>query len=141
MGSSAAAVLVEISAHRRRGDEAPAPPPETYGAYSKKSEENSGVVAMIDLLIRDLDKEMTEAQTAEKDAQKEYEETMNDSAQKRTLDSRTLAEKSMTKASLEADLEAHKGGKAAATGELMATLEYIASLHTECDWLLQYFDM
>ena len=27
------------------------------------------------------------------------------------------------------------------TRELMATLEYIQSLHTECDWLLKYFDV
>merc|ERR1719500_90601 len=47
-------VFAEIS-HK-----APPPPPETFGAYSKKSEDNMGVMAMIDLLIADLDKEMTE---------------------------------------------------------------------------------
>merc|ERR1719453_2184216 len=40
--------------------EAPPPPPETYGAYAKKGEESSGVIAMIDLLIEDLATEMTE---------------------------------------------------------------------------------
>merc|ERR550514_1625424 len=39
--------------------EAPPPPPETYGAYAKKGEETSGVIAMIDLLIKDLATEMT----------------------------------------------------------------------------------
>merc|ERR1712048_376920 len=55
---------------------APPPPPETFGAYSKKTEENTGVIAMIDLLIKDLDKEMTEAETEEKDSQADYEEMM-----------------------------------------------------------------
>ena len=35
---------------------APPPPPETFGAYSKKSEESNGVMGMIDLLVSDLDK-------------------------------------------------------------------------------------
>merc|ERR1712224_978672 len=44
-----------------QNSEAPPPPPESIEAYSKKSEESGGVIAMIDLLIKDLDKEMTEA--------------------------------------------------------------------------------
>merc|ERR1719410_2834160 len=40
--------------------EAPPPPPETFGPYTKKSEDSMGVMAMMDLLIADLDKEMTE---------------------------------------------------------------------------------
>jgi len=38
-------------------------------------------------------------------------------------------------------LEAHKESKAVAGKELMATLKYIQSLHAECDWLLQYYDV
>merc|ERR1712187_1001285 len=38
--------------------DAPPPPPETWGAYSKKSEESNGVIAMIDMLVADLDKEV-----------------------------------------------------------------------------------
>lgn len=44
------------------GRAAPPPPPETFGAYSKKGQESSGVIAMIDLLIADLDKEMQQAE-------------------------------------------------------------------------------
>jgi len=135
-----AAALVQIRAHTQRKD-APAPPPETWGAYSKKSEENSGVIAMVDLLIKDLDTEMQESTQAEKDAQADYETMMQDSAEKRTLDSKTLTEKGEAKASTEAALEGHKDARMAAGKELMATLEYIQSLHTECDWLLQYFDV
>ena len=56
-------------------------PPKAFEAYSKKSEASNGIIAMIDLLIKDLDKEMTEAQTTEKDAQASYEQTMKDSAE------------------------------------------------------------
>jgi len=121
--------------------EAPAPPPETFGPYTKKSEDSMGVMAMMDLLIADLDKEMTEAETEEKDAQVDYEKTMKDSAEKRTKDSKLLGEKESTKADLEADLETHTEDKASTAKELMATLQYIQSLHNECDWLLKYFDV
>merc|ERR1719479_157275 len=133
------ASLAEVSAHTQRKD-APPPPPETFGAYTKKSGESTGVIAMIDLLINDLDKEMTEAETQEKDSQADYESTMKDSAEKRALDSKTVAGKSATKADLEGDLQAAQDGKDSASKELMATLKYIQSLHGECDWLLQYFD-
>jgi len=134
------AMLAQVSAHTQR-KAAIGPAPEAPAAYAKKTEESAGVIGMMDLLIKDLDKEMTESDTAEKEAQKDYEELMKDSAAKRTLDSYTLTEKTSAKASLEGDLQAQTEGKASATKELMATFEYIASLHSECDWLLKYFDV
>merc|ERR1719181_430841 len=134
------ALLAQVSAHSHRRA-AIGPAPEAPAAYAKKTEESAGVIGMMDLLIKDLDKEMTESETAEKEAQKDYEELMRDSAAKRTLDSYALTDKTSTKASLEGDLEAQTEGKASATKELMATFEYIGSLHAECDWLLKYFDV
>merc|ERR1712079_618558 len=75
------AVFAEVSSHDQE-QVAPPPPPETFGAYQKKSEDSMGVMAMIDLLIADLDKEMTEAETTEKDAQADYETAMKDAAEK-----------------------------------------------------------
>jgi len=132
-------VFAQVSQHTHR--EAPPPPPETFGAYSKKSEDSMGVMAMIDLLIADLDKEMTEAETNEKDAQGDYETLMKDSAAKRTKDSKLLGEKETIKAETEADLESSVDEKAATTKELMSTMQYIQSLHNECDWLIKYFDV
>jgi len=134
------AVLAEVSSHDQ-GQVAPPPPPESFGPYSKKSGDSMGVMAMVDLLIADLDKEMTEAETTEKDAQADYEATMTDAAEKRTADSKLLNEKESIKADTEADLEAKTSDKAAASAELMSTMKYISSLHLECDWLLKYFDV
>merc|ERR1719407_351411 len=72
---------------------APPPPPETYGAYAKKGEESSGVIAMMDLLIKDLAKEITEMETEEKLAQEDYEKFMADSAEKRANDAKSVADK------------------------------------------------
>merc|ERR1719410_157904 len=134
-------VLAQVRAHEQRSGAAPAPPPATWGAYSKKSGESTGVISMIDLLVKDLDKEMTEAETAEKDAQADYEEMMADSASKRAQDTKSLQEKGSAKAELEGALEDHTDAKTDAAKELMATMKYIQSLHLECDWLLQNFDM
>merc|ERR1719412_320391 len=133
------AVFAQGSQHGHR--EAPPPPPETFGAYTKKSEDSMGVMSMIDLLIADLDKEMTVAETDEKDAQEDYETLMADSATKRTKDSKLLSEKKTIKAETEADLETHTDEKSATGKELMSTMQYIQSLHNECDFLLKYFDV
>jgi len=121
--------------------EAPPPPPEAVGAYGKKSEESGGVIALMDLLVKDLDKEMTEAEFTEKDAQEDYETFMKDSSEKRAQDSKTLSDKEATLADTKARLEEEKAGKESAGKELMATMEYIHNLHTDCDWLIKYFDM
>jgi len=121
--------------------EKPPPAPETFGEYKKKSEENSGVLAMMDLLIKDLDKEMTQATAEEKDAQADYEQLMKDSAEKRAEDSKALTDKQAAKANMEAELQSHQDTKASTEGEMAATLEYIHSLHAECDWLIQYYDL
>merc|ERR1719264_2208452 len=135
------AVFAEVHAHTARSDVAPAPPPETWGAYQKKSGESNGVIAMMDLLVKDLDKEMTEAETSEKDAQADYEVLMSDSKAKRQADSKSLKEKGSAKADLESSLEEHKEYLADAGKELMITLKVIHNLHGECDWLLKYFDV
>merc|ERR1719160_1240044 len=83
---------------------------------------------------------MTVAETAEKDAQADYEQMNKDAAAKRAADAASLTEAEATKADTEAALQKHKAGKAAATKELMATLEVISNLHGECDWLMQYYD-
>merc|ERR1719251_631816 len=132
------AVLAQVSMHSQK--DAPAPPPETWGAYATKSEESTGVISMIDLLIKDLQKEMTEAETQEKDSQADYTQMMKDSADKRTADSNSLTAKGSAKADQEAALQAHTLARADGAKELMATEKYISSLHAECDWLLQYFD-
>merc|ERR1711920_1043704 len=51
-----------------------------------------------------------------------------------------MGDKTASKASQEEALEKEQDSKAASGKELMATLEYIHSLHGECDWLLKFFD-
>merc|ERR1719440_1726286 len=131
-------VLADVSAHNNAK---PAPPPEAPGAFKKKSEESNGVIAMIDLLVKDLDKEMTVAKAEEKDAQGDYEQMMKDSASKRADDSKSLADKQGALADMKAQLENDTDGLTSTNKELGATVQYIHTLHSECDWLLKYFDV
>jgi septal ring factor EnvC (AmiA/AmiB activator) len=134
--------LAQVAAHDGQTTvTAPPPPPEAPGAFKKKGEESNGVIAMMDLLIGELDKEMTIAKQTEKDSQADYETMLSDSAAKRAADSKALADKGAEKADTEAALQQHTDDHESSGKELMATTQVIAALHTECDWLLQYYDM
>merc|ERR1719213_1065303 len=100
-----------------QGDAALPPPPETFGAYSKKSGESGGVIAMMDGMVADVKKEMQESEFEEKDAQKEYEQFMADSKEKRADDSKMMADKAAVKADTEAELVQNEEGLAAKKNE------------------------
>jgi len=116
------------------------PPPETFGAYSKKGEESTGVITMLDMMVADLDKEITEIETEEKEAQSEYETFMKDSADKRASDSKSIADKEGFKAETEATLIKDEESHMATMKEAMATHQFLAEVHGDCDWLLSNFE-
>merc|ERR1719324_483888 len=95
---------------------------------------------MIDLLVADLDKDNQIMEVEEKDAQKEYEEFMADSAEKRALDSKAITDKESAKAETETQLQTDEDSKKSKVVEDMETAKYIVGLHDECDWLLKYYD-
>merc|ERR1719238_1845081 len=119
----------------------PGPAPEGPKAYSKSGEESNGIIAMMDALIKDLDKEMTEAELTEKDAQGDYEAMMKDSAEKRAEDSKSMTDKQGALADLETGLGQQKEDLSSTKKELGATVQYIATLNNECGFILKYYDM
>merc|ERR1719230_1124453 len=129
--------FVQITEHvQRRSGMAEAP------AFSAPlTEESAGVIAMIDLLVKDLDKELTEAGVEEKNAQEEYDKTIADAKADRVGLSKSLKEKSAAKADATADLEGLKAEAKSTAAELMATDKILGDLHAECDWLLKYYDV
>merc|ERR1719188_1086858 len=130
--------FVQVSEHAQRRSDVE-PPPETWDAYAKKSEESGGVIAMIDLLVKDLDTELTEAATEEKNSQEEYDKTIADAKVERVGLSKSLKDKSSAKADTTADLEELQSTKKSTAAELMATDKFLSGLHAECDWLLKYY--
>jgi hypothetical protein len=113
---------------------------EENAEVNKKGEMGQGVIAMMDLLLKDLEGQITVGKTEEKNAQEDYETFMADSKEKRTADTKLLGEKMSAKAETDDALDGHVEEKATANEELQGNMAYIASLHADCDWLLEKFD-
>merc|ERR1719263_388450 len=99
-----------------------------------------GVIAMIDTLIADIDKDNQIMEVDEKDAQKDYETLMSDAQTKRAEDSKAITDKESAKAETEGQLQTDTDNKKSKQTEAMETAKYIGGLHEECDWLLSNYD-
>merc|ERR1719162_2402768 len=117
---------------------APPPPPAANLAYKKSGESSNGVIAMIDLIVADVDKEIQTMEVDEKDAQADYETFMSDASEKRAQDSKSIVDKEGAQAETEEELQTSTDSKKSKTTEAMETAKYIGGLHEECDWLLKY---
>merc|ERR1719248_260639 len=124
----------------QEGGPAPPPPPETPSGEQGAKEESGGVLAMMDMMVADVEKDIQEMTFEEKDAQAEYEDMLKDAAEKRAADTKSIEEKEAAKAGIEDDIVKTKDTKAAEEAELMATKQYISEIHADCDWLLENFE-
>jgi len=141
-GTGIVALVQERSQElRASGVEAPPPPPEAVGPYQKKGQESAGVLAMMKLLIEDLEKEMTEVKTEERDSQADYDKYISDSAVKRRMDSKSLEEKMSRTADAEVSLQRTKRETKSKKADDYATALVLRDLHMDCDWLLSNFDV
>jgi len=115
-------------------------PAAAVALVQKKSEESAGVMAMMDSLVAELEKETTVAETDEKDAQSDYETFMADSKKMRAENTKIIQDKTSAKADATGALETH--GDVLATGQkkLKGAEEQLGALHGDCDWLLANFD-
>merc|ERR1719331_2840458 len=116
----------------------PGPAPETFGEY-KKSESSSGVIAMMDDMIREVEADMAEAKRDEEEAQKDYEEEMADAATKRSDDSKLIVTKEGEKAEKTTALEDTKEAKRTKSDQLDVMETKISDLHKTCDFLIEQY--
>jgi len=98
-----------------------------------------GVVAMLDTMIADLDKEIAVTEYEEKDAQKEYVQSMADSKAKRANDAKSVADKEAAKTDLEATLLASKEDQKKTEKKAMTKHKLLQEVHNDCDWLIQNY--
>jgi len=106
----------------------------------QQKQESSGVIAMMDMMKAELAAEVQELEFNEKDAQEEYEAMVTDAAEKRAADTKSVEEKTSVKAGLEDELVKNGAMKDSTSAELMATKQYIADLHADCDWLISNYE-
>jgi hypothetical protein len=122
-------------------DVAPPPAPEMPSGPVKKNEKSAGVIGLMDMIIKDLENAMKDAEYEEKTAQKDYAELMADSQAARAGDSKALTGKQTSKAEVEASLMTTKEIRAATATDLKNVGTVIQELHAACDFIMQNFDL
>jgi len=116
------------------------PPPETYGEHKNKSQKNSSVIALLNLMQNDLKSQTQAAEHAENTAQEDYDEMIVEAAKTRADATASIAE--MKTAIAEYEASAHTAATDLTEEEnILAELkEQEQSLHEECDFILAHFD-
>jgi chromosome segregation ATPase len=125
---------------RSASNAAPPPPPETFGAYTKKTGKSNGVIALMDMMISDLKTDLTDSEHAEEMAQKDYENLMSASQKSRATNAESITEKESASAEWSEKIENSKTEQASTTEALMKLKEYIAGLHSSCDFLVENYE-
>jgi chromosome segregation ATPase len=107
--------------------------------YEKKN--SGGVVALLDKISLDLEKDSVEAGHDEKTAQQDYVEFMAESQASRAQDQKTMVDKQGSKAELEKKLVEAKSTMATSMEELQNSHELLSEIHNQCDFMVENFEM
>jgi hypothetical protein len=108
-------------------------------AYSKKN--SGGVIALMDSIALDLQKDSADAAHDEKTAQSEYVSLMAESQESRAGYLKTLTNTNSAKAELEKKLVTAKEEKQISFEELNNAHTFLGDLHSTCDFVVSNFDM
>ena len=100
-------VYAQIRSHTL-DDAAPAPPPETWGAYQKKDGKSNGVIGLMDMLLKELSGDLTSSENEEKTSQTDYERLMADSQASRSQNVASITDKEAAKADMDTAIEQTK---------------------------------
>jgi hypothetical protein len=138
MIATAAPVFAQV---RSSDDAAPPPPPATWDAYQKKDGKSNGVVALMDMLLKELQDGITQAEHEEETAQKDYERLMSDSQASREKMVESITAKEAAKAELDTTIVATKEKKASQEADLSNVKQYLLELHAQCDFIIENYDM
>merc|ERR1719199_964102 len=120
---------------------APPPPPATWDAYQKKDGKSNGVIALMDMLLKELQDGIVEAENEEKTAQKDYERLMSESTESRATMVESITSKEVAKADLDSKIEATKEKKTSEDAQLMNIKQTLSQLHADCDFLTENYDL
>merc|ERR1719378_486356 len=122
-------------------DVAPPPPPETFGAYEKSTEKSAGVLGLMDMIVKELEDDMKDAEYEEKTAQADYEKLMTDSADTRAEKAKSITDKQEAKAKLQAKKVQATMAEKADFADVDSIHKYVSHLHTDCDFILENYDV
>jgi len=117
------------------------PPPATWDAYQKKDGKSNGVIALMEMLAKELTDDMTAAKHEEETSQKDYERLMADSQKSRAQNVESITSKEAAKSDLDMTIENTKQQKTSQEAALTNVKGYIAQLHDNCDFLIDNYDL
>merc|ERR1719395_383861 len=145
-GTSIAAMQTQLYAQLNEyttddASAAPPPPPATWDAYQKKDGKSNGVIALMDMLLKELQDGITEAENEEKTAQTDYERLMSESQESRATMVQSVTTKEVAKADLATKIEATKEKKSSEEAQLASLKQTIAQLHADCDFIVENYDL
>merc|ERR1719146_544615 len=120
---------------------APPPPPATWDAYQKKDGKSNGVISLMDMLIKELQDGIVEAENEEKTSQTDYERLMSESTESRATMVESITSKEMAKADLDTKIEATKEKKSSEEAQLTNIKQTLAQLHADCDFIVENYDL
>merc|ERR1719409_1310449 len=133
-------VYAQIRSHTL-DDAAPAPPPETWGAYQKKDGKSNGVMALMDMLLKELSGDLTSSENEEKTSQTDYERLMADSQKSCSQNVASITDKESAKADMDTAIEQTKAKLDSQQTSLADIKQYILQLHANCDFLIENYDL
>merc|ERR1719265_1868445 len=107
----------------------------------EKSEKSSGVLGLMDMMVREIETDMKDAEYEEKSSQSDYAKLMQESEESRAANSKGVVTKTASKAEVEAKLNQAKDAHTAVTTDLDLTAATMGDLHMQCDFLLQNYGL
>merc|ERR1719352_465608 len=141
-GTSIAALQTPVYAQlHQKGDAAPPAPPATWDAYQKKDGKSNGVIALMEMLIKELEDGITTSKHEEETAQKDYERLMSDSQETRAKNVESITTKEAAKADLDQKIEETKEKKVNQETTLENIKQLLLDLHSKCDFIIENYDM
>jgi len=120
--------------------EDPDKPPSTWeGSYGGRQSENTGIVAILEMLVEDLEKEIEDGRVDDAAAQEKY--LKQNGAMQDTLDAQEATKVALEKeeADLDAKIDATDDYKSGLKGDLEGNDAETKALATDCNWVKAHF--
>jgi chromosome segregation ATPase len=120
-------------------EDADKPPDATFAGSSSRSSETGGILAILEMLVEDMEKEMAEGRADDADAQEKY--LKQEGALQETLDSQeeTKANTETELGDLEEKIATYEDHSDKRKADLDAEKDTKKSLNTDCDWVKTHF--
>jgi len=126
--------FVEVQAHGG------APPPPKPAAY-KKNSNSGGVMQLLAEIISDAESTEAEIKIDEQNAQEEYASFVSSTTASIEADRQAIESAEEQTAAADGEKAETEEAQLANEGELKTLNELLTGIHTDCDWILKYFDM